>query len=279
MAASAKEAFDAGASVMHVHFRMQAPGMGHLPSWQPEVAKEICDAIRAACPGVIINMSTGVIGDDISGPEACMREVQPEVAACNAGSLNYLKTRRDGSWAWPPMLFDNPVPKVEKFLGVMKETGARPEFECFDVGIVRSINLFKYTGLRGNLINFVMGVASGMLWMPALRIAQPICTFRRSMADNTDWTSGDLACPSPYCRAWRQPSDWGRGHVLFAEWRKVPRKRRPYRSLGCDSAGSRSRNCVPSRSTRIAPFELARHKPSTSVAQRQEASPNKGGSP
>ena len=32
MAASAKEAFDAGASVMHVHFRMQAPGMGHLPS-------------------------------------------------------------------------------------------------------------------------------------------------------------------------------------------------------------------------------------------------------
>ena len=53
-----------------------------------------------------------------------MREVQPEVAACNAGSLNYLKTRRDGSWAWPPMLFDNPVPKVEKFLGVMKETGA-----------------------------------------------------------------------------------------------------------------------------------------------------------
>ncbi len=164
MAASAKEAFDAGASVMHVHFRMQAPGMGHLPSWQPEVAKEICDAIRAACPGVIINMSTGVIGNDISGPEACMREVQPEVAACNAGSLNYLKTRRDGSWAWPPMLFDNPVPKVEKFLGVMKETGARPEFECFDVGIVRSINLFKDTGLAPEHpeVNFVMGVASGM---------------------------------------------------------------------------------------------------------------------
>ena len=77
MANSAKEAFDAGASVMHVHFRMQAPGMGHLPSWQPEVAKDVCDAIRDACPGVIINMTTGVIGNDISGPEACMREVKP----------------------------------------------------------------------------------------------------------------------------------------------------------------------------------------------------------
>ena len=48
MAASAKEAFDAGASVMHVHFRRQEPGMGHLPSWDPDVAEAIVTAIRAA---------------------------------------------------------------------------------------------------------------------------------------------------------------------------------------------------------------------------------------
>jgi len=164
MATAAKEAYDAGASVMHVHFRMQEPGMGHLPSWQPEVAATICSAIRDACPGVIINMTTGVMGNDISGPEACMREVKPEVAACNAGSLNYLKTRRDGSWAWPPMLFDNPVSKVEKFLKVMNETGSKPEFECFDVGIVRSIQLFQNAGLapKNPEVNLVMGVASGM---------------------------------------------------------------------------------------------------------------------
>ena len=48
MATAAKEAYDAGASVMHVHFRMQEPGMGHLPSWQPEVAATICSAIRDA---------------------------------------------------------------------------------------------------------------------------------------------------------------------------------------------------------------------------------------
>jgi 3-keto-5-aminohexanoate cleavage enzyme len=62
MAASAREAFDAGASIMHVHLRQQAPGKGHLPSWDPDVAAEIVDAIRAACPGVIINLTTGVIG-------------------------------------------------------------------------------------------------------------------------------------------------------------------------------------------------------------------------
>ena len=59
MAREAKAAFDQGASIMHVHFRRQEPGNGHLPSWEPKVAVEITDAIRAACPGVILNQSTG----------------------------------------------------------------------------------------------------------------------------------------------------------------------------------------------------------------------------
>ncbi len=35
MAQSAKEAFNAGASVMHIHFRQQEEGKQHLPSWDP----------------------------------------------------------------------------------------------------------------------------------------------------------------------------------------------------------------------------------------------------
>jgi uncharacterized protein (DUF849 family) len=169
MAQSAKDAFNAGASIMHVHFRDQSPNMGHMPTWDPEIAGAITDAIREACPGVIINMSTGVVGNDISGPEACMRRIKPEIAACNAGSLNYLKVRSSGQWAWPPMLFDNPVSKIQKFLKVMNETGAMPEFECFDVGIVRSIELFVRAGLTDHPdYNFVMGVASGMPADPRL---------------------------------------------------------------------------------------------------------------
>ncbi|MBG6078550.1 uncharacterized protein (DUF849 family) [Rubrivivax gelatinosus] len=164
MAREARAAFDAGASVMHVHLRDQTPGRGFMPTWDPDVAAAVCDAIREACPGVILNLTTGVLGPDIAGPAACIRRVRPEIAACNAGSLNYLKLREDGRWAWPPMVFDNPVDKIERFVAVMRECGTHPEFECFDVGIVRSVGLFAKAGLVDGTpeLNFVMGVASGM---------------------------------------------------------------------------------------------------------------------
>ena len=167
MATEARDAFNAGASVMHVHLRRQEPGQGFLPSWDPDVAQAVVDAIREACPGVVINLTTGVVGADISGPLACIRRVRPEIAACNAGSLNYLKIKGNGEWAWPPMVFDNPVAKVQAMLDVMQECGTHPEFECFDVGIVRSVAMYLQAGMlkpgmgRAEL-NLVMGVASGM---------------------------------------------------------------------------------------------------------------------
>lgn len=183
IAAEARSACDAGAACIHVHFRQQAPGKGHLMSWEPDVAAEIAQAIRDACPGVILNFTTGTMGRDQQGPIDCLRAGRPEIAACNAGSLNYLKARSDGQWAWPPMLFQNPVEKIEELLAVMRETGTRPEFECFDTGIVRSVEMFRQTGMIDRAdVNLVMGVASGM---PCDADLLPI--LRRYMADDTRW--------------------------------------------------------------------------------------------
>lgn len=184
MAASAKQAYDAGASIMHIHFREQ--GSGRFPSWDPDLAEAIAEAIRAACPGVILNFTTGVVGDDISGPLACLERVQPEMAAMNAGSLNYLKVRSNGSWAWPPMLFDNPVEKVGRFLEAMREHDIVPECECFDTGIVRSIAMYEQAGMlrKPYTVSLVQGVASGM---PARADLLPILVDE--LTDGTHWQS------------------------------------------------------------------------------------------
>lgn len=162
MASSAKEAYDAGAAIVHIHFREQ--NMGLFPSWDPDLAADVVDRIREACPGMIVNLTTGVVGEDISGPTACLERVKPEMAAMNSGSLNYLKLKSNGEWAWPPMLFDNPIDKIERFLKVMYANNITPECECFDIGIVRSIAMFEASGMlkKPYTVSLVQGVASGM---------------------------------------------------------------------------------------------------------------------
>ena len=165
MAAEARRAYDAGASVVHIHLRQQGEGKGHIASWDAKLSAEVQQAIREACPDIIINHTTGVIGpDDVAAALDCIRQTKPEIAACNAGSLNYLKTKSNGSWAWQPILFDNPVEKVQAFLDVMKVSGSLPEFECFDVGIVRCVGMYREAGMYDGPLeyNLVMGVASGM---------------------------------------------------------------------------------------------------------------------
>jgi uncharacterized protein (DUF849 family) len=103
--------------------------------------------------------------------------------------LNYLKIKEDGQWAWPPMVFDNPVAKVQQFLDVMADCGTHPEFECFDVGIVRSVTMYIKAGMLKPSMgkaeyNLVMGVASGMPCDSELLALLP-----RYMAPNSMWQS------------------------------------------------------------------------------------------
>jgi 3-keto-5-aminohexanoate cleavage enzyme len=174
MAKEARRARDAGATIVHLHYRNQEEGMGYLPTWDPDICADIVAAIRAEVPELLINSSTGVMGPDISGPLAVLERTKPEIAAMNSGSLNYLKTRSGGRWAWPPMIFDNSVEKIEEFLQVMYRLNIVHECEAFDTGIVRSIELYRQVGLLRDPIHvsLVMGVASGMpvkaAWLPLL---------------------------------------------------------------------------------------------------------------
>lgn len=185
MAAEARRACDAGASIMHIHLRNQAPGQGHLPSWDVELSREVQAAIRDACPDVIINHTTGVVGPDYQGPLDVVTQTRPEMAACNAGSLNYLKIRSNGEWAWPPMIFENGVERVQAFLDVIASSGSIPEFECFDTGIVRCVEMYRRAGMFSGTaqVNFVMGVASGQparadLLPILVDIAPPDCRWQ-----------------------------------------------------------------------------------------------------
>lgn len=160
--------------MVHMHLRNQNPGMGHLPTWETEVAARVGDAVRKRCPDLLLNLTTGTVGctgdmgggklGPTGGPIACIDAMQPHMAALNSGSLNYLKIRKNGQWAWPPMLFDNTIPKINTMLEAMKARDVIPECECFDTGILRTIRMFDINGMLSNpyTVSLVMGVSSGM---------------------------------------------------------------------------------------------------------------------
>jgi len=89
------------------------------------------------------------------------------MAACNAGSLNYLSEGRQ-NWAWPPMMFDNSVEKVQDYLDVMRERHD-PDSNASTSASCAASACTADRDVCGPLeYNFVMGVASGMPADPEL---------------------------------------------------------------------------------------------------------------
>ncbi len=129
IADEAKRAYDAGASVVHIHAR-NADGS---PTFEPAVFAEIKKEIRQRCP-IILNFSTGTILEDVSQQIQYIRESRPEIAALNMGSMNYAKYSKKKKQFEFDMIFPNPYGKILKVLEVMNEVGVKPELECFDTG-------------------------------------------------------------------------------------------------------------------------------------------------
>jgi uncharacterized protein (DUF849 family) len=129
MGEEAKRAYDAGASVVHIHARNDDGG----PTFSPAVFAKIKEEIRKRCP-IILNFSTGTIVDDVTEQCTYVRESRPEIAALNMGTMNYSKYSEKRKAFVFDMVFPNTYGKIVKLLSAFNEAGAKPELECFDSG-------------------------------------------------------------------------------------------------------------------------------------------------
>ena len=160
-AAEARRIVDEGGVHIHIHARRP----DGTPSYEVEDFRAIHDAIRAEVgEAAIINFSTGAIGVSFEKRVEYLREVTPEVAALNMGSMNYAKysaRRKDFVFS---TVFPNPFDEIIKFIKAMNELGIKPEHECFDTGHVGSLAPLLDMGvLEPPLhVDFVMGVTGGV---------------------------------------------------------------------------------------------------------------------
>ena len=129
IAEEAKRAYDAGASVLHIHARRDDGS----PTFSPETFAKIKEEIEKRCP-ILLNFSTGTITDDVSEQCAYIRQSRPHIGAVNMGTMNYSKYSANKKAFVFDMVFPNQYAKIIALLEAMNEAGVKPELECFDSG-------------------------------------------------------------------------------------------------------------------------------------------------
>ncbi len=148
-AKAAKEAADAGASIIHLHVREDSG----KPTQELARFKASIDAIRAAAPGIIIQISTGgAIGESIEN-RALPLSLKPEMASLNLGTMNF----------GDEVFFNHPR-DIVGLASRMHQSGVVPELEIYEIGMLESaFRLAKQGILREPLhFQFVLGVPGGM---------------------------------------------------------------------------------------------------------------------
>lgn len=145
---STQEAFEAGASIVHAHVRND----DGTPSSDPEKFARLMEGIRAHCPGMIIQLSTG--GRSGAGQaRGGMLPLRPDMASLSVGSNNF-----------PTRVYENPPDLVDWLAGEMRTYGVKPEIEAFDLSHIHQAAAMNRDGrIPGRLyVQFVMGVKNAM---------------------------------------------------------------------------------------------------------------------
>ena len=147
MVREAKSAFDAGAAVIHVHVRED----DGTPTQDRERFRVVMDAIKAACPGVILIPSTGGAVGMTAEERLQPTELFPEMATLDCGTCNFGDD-----------VFMNDMPTMRAFGKRMIENNIKPEYECFEIGHLDTVlSMAKKGEVPGAPMqfNFVLGVA------------------------------------------------------------------------------------------------------------------------
>ncbi|MFL5842574.1 MAG: 3-keto-5-aminohexanoate cleavage protein [Thermoleophilaceae bacterium] len=159
--AEARRIVDEGGVMIHIHARRP----DGTPSYEVEDFRAITEAIRAEVgDDVIVNYSTGALGVSIEKRIEYLRELRPEVAALNMGSMNYAKYSKKRKDFVFKTVFTNPFDEIIEFLTAMRELGIKPEHECFDLGHVGSVYPLMDMGVLAPPLHVdcVMGVVGGV---------------------------------------------------------------------------------------------------------------------
>jgi len=169
----AVKAYQAGASVVHIHARDPETGK---PKSDLNLMKKIVKGIKERSDVVICITTGGAPGMSLEERVKAIPKLKPELASCNAGSINFvlspIANKFESRFEWEnkflesteDFIFSNSYKSLKYYIETMNKNGTRPEFEVYDVGMINTIAYFINKGIikKPVYIQFVMGILGGI---------------------------------------------------------------------------------------------------------------------
>ncbi len=174
IADEAVRSYEAGAAVVHIHGRNPENGQ---PSPDVNLMKEIITTIKGRCPVVICITTGGGLGMTVEQRVAPVTSFRPELASCNAGSMNWglfpaLTRYKQWKYEWEKamltksedFIFPNTFKTLREYCEVFNKNETKPEFEVYDTGMINNVAFLIREGYINKpvYIQFVMGILGGI---------------------------------------------------------------------------------------------------------------------
>lgn len=177
---AAIDAYNAGASVVHIHARNPETG---LPEHKVPFFEEAIIPIKEECD-IIINVTTGGSGRRVDGewlykkipeesvegrvsiiPELCKNpKSRPEMASFNCGSpvIDIYSKSKDEFTVNFVMVHS--FADMRHVANILKENKVKPEIECYDVAMINNALFLNEIGVLEKPMHFqcVMGILGGI---------------------------------------------------------------------------------------------------------------------
>jgi len=180
----------AGAAIAHIHVRdPQTGGVSH----DANLYKEVVERVRESDTDVVLNITAGGGGDWIPSPDnpavggegtwmqtpderhKPIGELLPEICTLDIGSINF-----------GDMVYINPADWMREHAKLIKDSGVKPELECFDTGYIRMAHQLMSEGLLED--NPLFQLCLGIPW-GADADAETMIYMRDRLPEKSNWSA------------------------------------------------------------------------------------------
>jgi 3-keto-5-aminohexanoate cleavage enzyme len=173
---STHEAFEAGATLVHIHVR----NADETASSDPALFGSVMEGVRSHCPGMIVQFSTGGRGRDQAARGNALN-LRPDMASLSTGSVNF-----------PTIIYENAPALVEDLAAKMRDYDVKPEIEIFDLSHIHGARRLIDDGLMHDNphVQFVLGVKNAMPCEE--RLLDILLSETRRVLPKATWTAAGI---------------------------------------------------------------------------------------